>query len=140
MVRSCIPCPMYRCRHLSGVLFLGKITALTMFSPAGDGMAARQRAIIGGRINDGALFPNIFFSITEKIGVIAEVEQGELRGATRDVVAQIRRDTDLVLMAPREQEVRSAETVRQLMGLAEVVEGLRVDVRGIGEALEVDGS
>ena len=113
---------------------------LTLFSLAGAGMAARQRAIVGGRIKDGALFPSIFINIAEKIGVLAEVEQGALREATKGVIARIRGDVDLVLLAPRprEQEVRSAGSMQRLKELAEVVEVLKVDVRGIGEELGED--
>ena len=113
-----------------------------MFVPAGAGRENRQHAIVGGRINDGTLFPNIAIAITEQIGIIAEVEQGELREATRGIVAQIRGDSDLVLMAPRPREeevVWSAESARQLAELAGDVDGLQRDVRRIGEALAVAG-
>ena len=105
-------------------------------------MAARQRAIVRDRINDGALFPSIFITIAEKIGVIAGVEQGALREATKGVIARIRGDADLVLITPRpsDHEVRSAGSMQRLKELAEVVEALKVDIRGIGEGLGGDDS
>lgn len=108
----------------------------------GTGMFGRQQAIIEGRINDGALFPNILIAITEKMGILVRGIENELRDATRRVIAQIMGDVDLVLVAarPQREEARSSESLRRLGELTGIVEALKGDICRVSDSLETGGS
>lgn len=99
-------------------------------------MAARQRSIIEGRINDRALFPNIIIAATERIRTVVGQAEGELREAAMEAIRRLKRDLELVLVAAAPGERgRSREVVGGLEELAVVVDGLKGDVSRLGDAL-----
>lgn len=100
-------------------------------------MAARQRRIIEGRINNGALFPNIIITMTERIRHLAAKAETGLSETARRVVQGLKGDLELVLVAspPDEQAGRSPELTRRLEELAGVADGLKADVCRVGAGL-----
>ena len=102
-------------------------------------MFARQRAIIEGRINDGALFPNILISITEQMRRIGEQARNNLREATTKAVEQIRDDLKVMLAASPPRDTRSSESRGRLIELAEVVRVLKEDTCMVGDTLQSHG-
>ncbi len=100
------------------------LTGLKISHDKGTGKAARQRAIVQGRITDGTLFPNISAKIIDHIVSLIDDTFSSLHEKVNNILGFIRADLDMAVGATRKRHVVTARERQQQAHFQKEVERL----------------
>ncbi|KAH8688415.1 hypothetical protein BGZ61DRAFT_353751 [Ilyonectria robusta] len=97
-------------------------------SQSGIGMAARQRGIVQGHIEDGSLFPNLGISISTSMEELITSTENKLTKPFNGILESIKRDVDMVFQHQTRVEQRPRESDEERENL---LKQLAVEVNGL---------
>lgn len=97
-------------------------------SQSGSGMAARQRGIVQGHIEDGSLFPNLGISISTSMEELITSTERKLTRTFNGILGSIKSDVDMVFQHQTRVEQRPTELDEEKEKL---LKQLAVEVNGL---------